>query len=180
MAGKPFINIPDIDGLAERYKRGESVADVCRGTTIPRHTLRRRFLAMGIMRDKTEGTKMAFATGRMANRRSRAGVPQSEIGRQRQSETMRRKADATARGWRINSNGYVEITRKGNPNCGRHEHVVIMEGMIGRRLKKGECVHHIDGDRTNNNINNLALMTLAAHARLHRLQEKLLKQSKEI
>lgn len=175
MAGKPFIEIANLDTLASRYRNGETVAQICEGTDLPCHTLRRRFVALGIMRGVSDGTRMAYKMGRMANRRTRAGVPQSEEAKRKQSETMRRKADVTARGWRINSNGYVEFTRKDDPNCGRHEHTVVMERHIGRRLNKGECVHHIDGDRTNNSIDNLALMTVAAHARLHRLQEKLTK-----
>lgn len=173
MAGKPYIHIDGLAALADRYLAGETVADVCAGTGINPGTLRRRFLALGIMRNGREGTQLAFANGRMAARKTRAGIPQSEVGKRRQSETMRRKADATARGWRVNTNGYVEFTRKDDPNCGRLEHVVIMEKHIGRRLRPGECVHHIDHDKRNNHLSNLALMTAAEHIRLHRRQEQL-------
>lgn len=46
-----------------------------------------------------------------------------------------------------------------------------MEVAIGRRLVSGECVHHIDGDKTNNEVSNLQLLTLSEHASLHRLEE---------
>jgi hypothetical protein len=46
-----------------------------------------------------------------------------------------------------------------------------MEARIGRRLLPDEVVHHIDGERANNNQNNLALMTRSAHTRLHRFEE---------
>jgi hypothetical protein len=72
-----------------------------------------------------------------------------------------------AKGVRVNTNGYMEYTR--GPNCGRNVHTVIMEEMIGRKLKKSEVVHHIDEDRLNNDIDNLALMTRSAHTRLHRM-----------
>ena len=48
-----------------------------------------------------------------------------------------------------------------------------MESFIGRKLKNTEVVHHIDGDSTNNDIDNLALMTAAAHTRLHRYEDYL-------
>ncbi|WP_071131351.1 HNH endonuclease signature motif containing protein [Enterococcus timonensis] len=38
---------------------------------------------------------------------------------------------------------------------GRHEHRVVAEEMIGRPLRAGEVVHHIDHNRRNNNPENL-------------------------
>jgi hypothetical protein len=48
------------------------------------------------------------------------------------------------------------------------EHRLIMEKEIGRRLKSNECVHHVDGDRKNNSIDNLVLMTHSEHSKMHR------------
>jgi hypothetical protein len=42
-----------------------------------------------------------------------------------------------------------------------------MEEHIGRYLKPGEVVHHIDGDKTNNDISNLMLLTNSDHMKLH-------------
>lgn len=50
---------------------------------------------------------------------------------------------------------------------GRHEHRVIMETHIERKLLSNEIVHHIDGDIRNNNINNLQLMTWGEHSIEH-------------
>lgn len=47
------------------------------------------------------------------------------------------------------------------------EHIYVMSNHIGRKLKKNECVHHIDRDRTNNSLDNLLLMTNSEHAKLH-------------
>ena len=51
------------------------------------------------------------------------------------------------------------------------EHRAVMEQMIGRKLEPGEEVHHIDGDRANNNPSNLMLLTKSEHSRLHRLKD---------
>jgi hypothetical protein len=52
---------------------------------------------------------------------------------------------------------------------GRHEHRVVAERMLGRPLRPGEVVHHIDEDKRNNNPSNLMVFeSQAAHVRHHR------------
>jgi len=52
--------------------------------------------------------------------------------------------------------------------CGSiREHVFIMEEYLERSLKKGEVVHHIDGNKTNNNLDNLQVMSVADHNNCH-------------
>lgn len=53
------------------------------------------------------------------------------------------------------------------------KHRVIMEERLGRKLKRNEVVHHIDGNKLNNNIDNLKVMTYGEHQNLHRLGIKL-------
>jgi hypothetical protein len=51
---------------------------------------------------------------------------------------------------------------------GRHEHRVIAEEKIGRKLEKGEIVHHIDGNKQNNDPSNLEIITQSVHVGKHR------------
>lgn len=50
---------------------------------------------------------------------------------------------------------------------GRHTHRIIAEQILGRPLKSDEIVHHIDGNKRNNNPDNLMVMTQSEHAHLH-------------
>lgn len=53
---------------------------------------------------------------------------------------------------------------------GRHEHRVIAEAMLGRPLNGSEVVHHRDGDKRNNDPENLAvLLGQGDHMREHGL-----------
>lgn len=50
----------------------------------------------------------------------------------------------------------------------RHEHRVVAELMLGRALKPGEVVHHIDGNKRNNNPDNLMVFSSQKeHAAFH-------------
>lgn len=47
------------------------------------------------------------------------------------------------------------------------QHRIIMEKKIGRPLLRSEIIHHKDGDRSNNKISNLEILTQAEHAKEH-------------
>jgi len=54
---------------------------------------------------------------------------------------------------------------------GVHTHRIVAAEKIGRPLKKGEVVHHIDGNILNNHPDNLEVLpSQAEHARLHAYQ----------
>jgi|WetSurMetagenome_2_1015567.scaffolds.fasta_scaffold107136_4 hypothetical protein len=73
--------------------------------------------------------------------------------------------EKTAKGISLKPSGYYEITRGRDKN--RPLHDVIMEIHIGRKLRPGEIVHHINEIKTDNEISNLQLMTSSEHSAYH-------------
>lgn len=60
---------------------------------------------------------------------------------------------------RVVKKGYLKILDYEHPRSDAKgyvfEHIVIAEGVLGRRIRKGEEIHHIDGNKTNNSPANL-------------------------
>jgi len=75
-------------------------------------------------------------------------------------------------GKHITETGYVVVLSPGHPNpkfgSYVYEHRLVMEGHLGRYLKPSEIVHHINGNRSDNRIENLQLFkSHKQHAEFH-------------
>lgn len=81
----------------------------------------------------------------------------------------------------IMRSGYVYIKTWGHPFCGKQgyvaEHRLVMEKHIGRFLNPEETVHHVDGDKTNNSIENLELFATRGEHTKHAHPEVRVKSS---
>lgn len=73
-------------------------------------------------------------------------------------------------GNKILSHGYVLIyTKSERANCHGYEfeHRLVMEKHIGRLLTDSELVHHINGIKNDNRIENLVIMSKSEHSTYH-------------
>jgi hypothetical protein len=73
---------------------------------------------------------------------------------------MRKVKDGTKR---IDSYGYIRI-KIGNVFVPEHRYVIESSG---RKIKKNEVVHHINGNRKDNRIENLVVITRKKHNQHH-------------
>lgn len=76
-------------------------------------------------------------------------------------------------GRRSKRDGYVYVIVHGHPRADKAgrvpEHVLVAEQTIGRPLKPGEVVHHINRQKDDNRPENLMVLpSAAAHMELHR------------
>ena len=90
------------------------------------------------------------------------------------------KSGANSYAWKggkkITPKGYVQVLRKGHPRADPNgyvfEHIVIWEQHTGIPVAPGFVVHHLDGNKTNNDISNLCLMTFGGHSSYHNRNRK--------
>ena len=80
--------------------------------------------------------------------------------------TANQKHSHNYKGGSINWSGYKIIWDKKLRKHHR-EHRLIVENHLGRKLDRDEEVHHINGDKINNRIENLVVMSKSQHAREH-------------
>ena len=66
------------------------------------------------------------------------------------------------------SDGYISVYYPTHPDANKSryvlEHRLVAEEKYGRRIRKDEHVHHIDGDRQNNHPDNLEVVSPSAHS----------------
>jgi len=64
--------------------------------------------------------------------------------------------------------GYIELRIEGK-TVGEHRY--LMEQHLGRNLLKTEHVHHINGDREDNRLENLVVLSQSEHNSLHKKEQ---------
>lgn len=137
-----------------------SIPEISEKTGYALSTIRFRLKKLGVLRTRKESLILAGSKGKKRTF--------STKWKENLKASLIRRGELYSKGMSVKKDGYIEYTR--GENKYRSVHVVAMEKNIGRKLNSNEVVHHIDGNKSNNDLSNLALMTRSEHARLHAIE----------
>lgn len=80
-------------------------------------------------------------------------------------------------GVRTTSHGYRQIFKPEHPRADSMgyvmEHIVVFESESGITIPKNCCIHHLNGNKSDNRIQNLCMMTHGGHTAFHHTGTKL-------
>lgn len=80
------------------------------------------------------------------------------------------------KGGQIKAKGYIWFLRPDHPRRTRRNYVkrcwLVMEEAIGRPLKPGELIHHKNGVKTDDRLENLEISDLVQHGKTHNAGSK--------
>lgn len=164
-----------MDIIALYTKQEKSIPEISRIIGLPQSNVRYALKKEGVLRSRSDAVRLAGRKGLLGS--GFRGKKRIFTDAHKKQISIGKAAHGSihAKGTSLKPSGYVEITR--GENKGRGLHVVIMEEIIGRKLFAFECVHHKDKDRSNNNPDNLQLMTRSKHAS-HHAKENIINRSR--
>lgn len=139
-----------IDEVVRMYCDGMMPKDIQKKTGVPFQTIYRWAVKRGVNRSKSQSYEMM---------------------RDKHMEWIQRSIATRkriARGRSLDKSGYEICTISEKVGDGTNRvHRMMMEEYLGRRLRSDEVVHHINGDKSDNRIDNLVVMERSKHISLH-------------
>lgn len=162
----------DINEIQSQYKSGLSATEIANSIGCASITIMRLLKSNNVdVRTRPEIGKLSHSKPDVKMKLSIAATGRKlpESAKEKLRERVGDKNHNWGGGLTISKGGYLVFTNSpaNGINRNKHLHVVICEYKYGRKMKKGEHVHHIDGNKLNNHPDNLLILTASDHAKLH-------------
>ena len=185
-ASKVRKDIPDREKIPAMYAGGMSTVAIAKQVGLSKGAVHSVLRSRGVqLRTEKESLQLLYPDGRKGELASnwKGGRLFHKSERQYENGKLRvAKSDAeqSRKGpngrhwkggrWRIQQ-GYIYVYQPEHANATKAgyvmEHRLVMSRHLGRPLKRNEFVHHLNGIKDDNRMENLQLTTLGQHVAIH-------------